>query len=943
FLLFFSIIQFSFLIEEKKSNEKGLKKLSIIDYKTFFDANNIKMIVTNVGSFCYELLTNTSGLEYPKGSGKTAIFAAGVIAGGIVNGELRMANSTYNYEYSPGNIIGYNSETGEVEYANPGDDKWHVLKLNKEDTSENPDYNIWIEMEEFGAPVDADGKPLITGDQSLWAVFNDANKNEHKDGSGGTLPLNIEIQSLVFGFTEPVELSNAVYIKLKLLNKGNFTIKDFYFSFWADPDLGDPQNDRVGVDVDKNLAFIYNDEDDRIYGTGNICCGIDLLKGLKNDSGELLHLTAFSSYLRGMDPNSPLITYNYMRGFNGSGGDFTNPLTGNATKFLFSGDPVKGTGWIDTYPGDKRVVVTSGPVTFKPDSSMDFIVAIVFGMHNDYLKAISAMKYNDYFVKEAFEKNFKLPSLPPVPEVTAFAGEDEIYLYWDDKAESYYENGYEFQGYNVYVSNRENAINKFDWKIVNTYDKIDGIKEIKGIKFDERTGDIEEGVVIRGTDSGLKRWKKVISDEWASGGKSLIPEKDYYYAVTSYACNPSAEPEYLESTIVPVKVTPGAAPPGYDYSAVLEGMPKYAEHSKGNGTGEVRVYLVNPDEVKQGDYKVTFSGSPENEDLVWSLLKGAEVKILNNKNFSGDWNYPVVNGIQVVVKGKNTLPETYSDVKIGGNIKFGLDISTWYPSGRVREIFGKGGEKSIPYLGKDIEIRFTADIDTSGYGETGHYIIGTDGGSFANYYTDFYGLNSVSDDKVRIPFEVWDIEDNYQINCIVFNREGTDIQWEWGKDEYIVVIHKPYDPIKKFHLDDPYTTWCFRLASDSGVPEKGDYIRLIYDEPLREEDEFTFTTASPIKGDIELAKNMLKNIRVVPNPYYGFSKYEVSYRYRIIKFINLPVEPCIIRIFNLYGTLIKTIVKDTRNTRVDWDLKSDYGNAVASGVYIYHIYSPLYG
>src|SRR5258705_13591578 len=50
---------------------------TILDNKTHIDANNIDMIVTNHGSFAEELTSQAAGFFYPKGSTKTAVFAAG--------------------------------------------------------------------------------------------------------------------------------------------------------------------------------------------------------------------------------------------------------------------------------------------------------------------------------------------------------------------------------------------------------------------------------------------------------------------------------------------------------------------------------------------------------------------------------------------------------------------------------------------------------------------------------------------------------------------------------------------------------------------------------------------------------------------------------------------------------------------------------------------------
>ena len=54
-----------------------IRRALIVDNSQRIDVNQISMVVTNTGSIAYDKATGSAGLEYPKGSGKTAVFAAG--------------------------------------------------------------------------------------------------------------------------------------------------------------------------------------------------------------------------------------------------------------------------------------------------------------------------------------------------------------------------------------------------------------------------------------------------------------------------------------------------------------------------------------------------------------------------------------------------------------------------------------------------------------------------------------------------------------------------------------------------------------------------------------------------------------------------------------------------------------------------------------------------
>ncbi|PIP54993.1 MAG: hypothetical protein COX07_02295, partial [Bacteroidetes bacterium CG23_combo_of_CG06-09_8_20_14_all_32_9] len=96
------------------------------------------------------------------------------------------------------------------------------------------------------------------------------------------------------------------------------------------------------------------------------------------------------------------------------------------------------------------------------------------------------------------------------------------------------------------------------------------------------------------------------------------------------------------------------------------------------------------------------------------------------------------------------------------------------------------------------------------------------------------------------------------------------------------------------------------------------------------------------KNDNLTAKDALNLIRVVPNPYYGFSGYEKSQLDYKVKITNLP-QACTISIYNVGGTLIRRFKKDSPLSYQDWDLKNEYGITIASGVYIVHINAPGIG
>ncbi len=95
-------------------------------------------------------------------------------------------------------------------------------------------------------------------------------------------------------------------------------------------------------------------------------------------------------------------------------------------------------------------------------------------------------------------------------------------------------------------------------------------------------------------------------------------------------------------------------------------------------------------------------------------------------------------------------------------------------------------------------------------------------------------------------------------------------------------------------------------------------------------------------GDLPTAKSALNLIRVVPNPYYGNSAYELTQLDNMVKITNLP-KTCTVSIYSVNGNLIRRFTKDNQITYLDWDLKNQYGIPIASGAYIVHVNAPGIG
>jgi hypothetical protein len=380
----------------------------IVDNHTYIDANRILMFVTNHGNFGRDLAGYFGydyGTFFPY-SGDTSmirigamknspLYAAGLWVGGKVNGQIRVTVAEYNDEYVPGKVNG----------DGPGSPQYRVYKLYADSLASHPnqDYLEWPIWD--GAPVDGQGHPRATGQQTLWSVFNDADPDQHGNDAGMTGPLGIEVQQTVWA-TEYLGLdapnSVSIYLQYKLYNKSDAVIDSCYVSLWSDPDLGGSGDDLVGCDTLHDLFFCYNaTNNDQQYGATPPAIGFKFLYGpvipSANDTaffdGSLMfgrknmRMTSFQKYINGTDPDDYQESFNYMRGLDRNG----TPLA-NGTHYAVPGDPVYSYGDLDYAPSDRRMMGTCGPFTFSPGDSQYVLVKMAVGQGTNRLTSVTKLK-----------------------------------------------------------------------------------------------------------------------------------------------------------------------------------------------------------------------------------------------------------------------------------------------------------------------------------------------------------------------------------------------------------------------------------------------------------------------------------------------------------------------------------------------------------------------
>jgi type IX secretion system substrate protein len=408
---------------------------------SFMQANNINSVFTNQGYYNYDKWTypvGAAGFIWPVTSVNrlTTDFTTGIYIGGKIGPqrELRLAASYYNSHYTGGNIpvIG---QVPPLSVCN--DSTWTVYLVNLNDPSlvnggtrsktaggrnYTFNYTSWSNWPvSKGAPYvevnnipgyqpgwNSDRPGIGNGsharpEEICFTVYMDYTKctndihTSEMSLPGGTLPLGVEFQQIVFAFNCPT-LSNMYFIKYRIINKSSLNWDSVFVSIVNDIDLGWALDDAGGCDSARNLSFIYNNDndDEGNYGVNPPACGSRLLQspvkftGLNSDTAKLPYdtligykLLGMSGSIRFMNTNDPCIgepdnavsAYYLMRGLDGCGNPFRNWVTGAYTSYLYSGDACHRTGWYDSISGNKSYKQNSGPFHMNSGDTQILVIS----------------------------------------------------------------------------------------------------------------------------------------------------------------------------------------------------------------------------------------------------------------------------------------------------------------------------------------------------------------------------------------------------------------------------------------------------------------------------------------------------------------------------------------------------------------------------------------
>ncbi|MBD3285491.1 hypothetical protein GF359_03575 [candidate division WOR-3 bacterium] len=393
----------------------------------------------------------------------------------------------------------------------------------------------------------------------------------------------------------------------------------------------------------------------------------------------------------------------------------------------------------------------------------------------------------------------------------------------------------------------------------------------------------------------------------------------YYYSVTSYSrAQPTEDVGSLEGGLSGKSywAVPRSNPMGWQ-----EAVTTPAERISGSGTALVEVEVVSPEEVTGDTYQVGFKEDPETETIRLAYFEDetADSLILDDFRYrSGEFSGPVLDGVFIRVAGVSM--DTLDTEELIDSLK-----TEWLEKDTANDP-----------TDMDFQVEWTGNTAGEPITVLKDYLV-----EIVEHNTDRAGRDchiavSLYDDPSQEVDIFWADPETALI------KNGSSFQiYDEGVTKLTVYFIDTVFVVDTSVIDNDTIIDTTRKAI---TPKPGEKFLIKTLPSTTPQDIFRYTTGTSLV-DADDTTRTLKDIRVVPNPYYIRAPWDLSQYTRRVMFQYLPTN-CTIRVFNTAGLLIRTIehegegeegLLDGNAGSEPWDLLTDEGLDCTSGLYIWQV------
>ncbi len=478
--------------------------------------SNIDFQTTNYGIFGYDVRNGVGGTFWPRGRNNQYIFAGGAWFGArkrppgsdslrkrvlitynpnsglswMVPGTIEDGNDVVNT--ADGGINKYRacfstdfSTTDGSDFANPTFPRWPIWDTSPNDTIRfNNYYGLYVNNPTDRFKTVYPKGPAFISEEDVFSVYKDTDLNYYEGGvtkrKADGYPLGFQIEQMVYswGFGD---YADFIFLKYMFIHPTNF--KDTLFDCWMaavqDVDIaprtnpvGGAQNDRARFYAEEpglNLAVQWTNSDRGEAGQGFGYLGFNFLESPAIDAEKFLRKD------KRQFPVSEQLGMRTMRNW-----PITEDPIENEDRYDFiSSQRLDG----DLGPGDRRLMMSTGPFNMLPGDSARIVVGIILGgtanggdatgTTEDMAELIRKVRFAQF----VYDNQFRAPKPPDltiikgaprgstagrnsfmtIPEEGFLPLNNAVAIQWDSTAEmsiDTLERGLDFFGYRVYRARR---------------------------------------------------------------------------------------------------------------------------------------------------------------------------------------------------------------------------------------------------------------------------------------------------------------------------------------------------------------------------------------------------------------------------------------------------------------------------------------------------------
>ena len=403
------------------------------------DAGDVDAGLYDTGSLFYGGAVSAD-YEVPRGSGGTALYAAGLWVGATVDGAPRVAAAGFYSDFWPGPL-----DAGAT-LPNPTDCSAydHIYVVTATDVAAyeaggapTADLAAWPvglgadAIDAAGRPVvptsrsqtidlAAGERPIVPSGQTAFWVMNDVGNAHTRTGSA---PLGIEVQVTATAVASgALALRQSTAYRFRIVNRNTVPLEAAYATLFVDTDIGvdGGRYEKQGIDLGRNMAFTYRATETALgYGVPP-AVGYDFL-----NTGAGAHRYALNgSVSPPNDPETLSELYNTQQGLWNDGTPQTASgsgyqTSGEVTRFAFPADPVTAQFWSEEnldgagatdFGGNRRSITSTPAFSLGPGESTDVAVAVVFAQGADRLDSVTQLRAASDAVQAAYDAGALLPT-----------------------------------------------------------------------------------------------------------------------------------------------------------------------------------------------------------------------------------------------------------------------------------------------------------------------------------------------------------------------------------------------------------------------------------------------------------------------------------------------------------------------------------------------------